>query len=66
MELILICSTQFDKIFPDFMFPLIYRGYYMFVQDLGRGRLHIVVKKKKNPWDLRHHNMVSEPRFINT
>ena len=38
----------------------------MFVQDLGSGRLHIVVKKKKDPWDLRRHNMVSESRFINT
>ena len=27
MKLILIGSTQFGKFFPDFMWPLLYRGY---------------------------------------
>ena len=27
MKLILIDSTQFGKFFPDFMLPLLYRGY---------------------------------------
>ena len=47
MKLILICSTQFDKFFPDFMLPLLYIGYCMFEQDLGCDRLHTMVKKKK-------------------
>ena len=64
MKLILIFSTQFGKFVPDFMLPLLYRGYCMFEQDLGCDRLHTMVKKK-NRRDLGRHNMVSEPRFIN-
>ena len=46
MKLILIFSTQFGKFVPDFMLPLLYRGYCMFEQDLGCDRLHTMVKKK--------------------
>ena len=27
MKIILISSTQFDKFFPNFMLPLLYKGY---------------------------------------